>query len=115
MFCGLIFLTCVKRGLNQLQHIHHSVNADENDNKTRAYPLMIQGLKTNPNDPECHILCFDIEALVGKLSNINIYMCICRILRAIFIITLFKLHKFIYIDKYVYICFSSIVNYKIMM
>lgn len=77
MFCLLIFLTCVKRGLNQLQHIHHSVNADENDNKTRTYPLMIQGLKTNPNDPECHILCFDIEALVGKLSNfIYIYILI---------------------------------------
>lgn len=27
---------------------------------------MIQGLKTNLNDPECHILCFDIEALIGK-------------------------------------------------
>lgn len=28
---------------------------------------MVQGLRTNPNDPECHILCFDIEALVGEL------------------------------------------------
>lgn len=33
--------------------------------KGRAMPLMIQGLRTNPKDPESHILCFDIEALIG--------------------------------------------------
>lgn len=49
--------------------MHNSSHADGIDHsKSRAYPLMVQGLRTNPNDPECHILCFDIEALVGELK-----------------------------------------------
>jgi len=28
---------------------------------------MIQGLRTNPKDPESHILVFDIEALIGMV------------------------------------------------
>lgn len=57
----------VQRGIHQLQQLHHSSHADGIDHsKSRAYPLMVQGLRTNPNDPECHILCFDIEALVGE-------------------------------------------------
>lgn len=56
-----------QRGIHQLQQLHHSAHPDGTDHsKTRAYPLMVQGLRTNPNDPECHILCFDIEALVGQ-------------------------------------------------
>ncbi|VVC26688.1 Hypothetical protein CINCED_3A013205 [Cinara cedri] len=59
-----------QRGIHQLQQLHHSTHADGIDNsKTRAYPLMVQGLRTNPNDPECHILCFDIEALVVQLLS----------------------------------------------
>lgn len=57
----------VQRGIHQLQQFHNAANVDGIDHtKTRAYPLMVQGLRTNPNDPECHILCFDIEALVGQ-------------------------------------------------
>lgn len=56
-----------QRGLNHLQHLANSNHEGEIDhNKSRASPLMIQGLKTNLNDPECHILCFDIEALIGR-------------------------------------------------
>ncbi|XP_060844141.1 WD repeat-containing protein 7 isoform X2 [Rhopalosiphum padi] len=59
-----------QRGIHQLQQLHHSAHSDGTDHsKTRAYPLMVQGLRTNPNDPECHILCFDIEALVVQLLS----------------------------------------------
>ncbi|XP_050439135.1 WD repeat-containing protein 7 isoform X2 [Adelges cooleyi] len=59
-----------QRGIHQLQQMHQNSNADCIDHsKTRAYPLMVQGLRTNPNDPECHILCFDIEALVVQLLS----------------------------------------------
>lgn len=46
--------------------MHHQSHTDGGvDTKTRAFPLMIQGLRTNPKDPESHILCFDVEALIG--------------------------------------------------
>ncbi|KAJ9576411.1 hypothetical protein L9F63_006723, partial [Diploptera punctata] len=54
-----------QRGLHQLQQLHHATNQDGSDHqKPRALPLMIQGLRTNPKDPESHILVFDIEALI---------------------------------------------------
>lgn len=56
-----------QRGIHQLQQLSHHTNQDGSDHqKARAYPLLIQGLRTNPKDPESHILCFDIEALIGK-------------------------------------------------
>lgn len=30
---------------------------------------MIQGFRSNPKDPESHILFFDIEALIGMCSR----------------------------------------------
>lgn len=60
-----------QRGIHQLQQLHHSKNNDEGEQqRSRAFPLMIQGLRTNPKDPESHILCFDIEALIGKYNII---------------------------------------------
>lgn len=57
-----------QRGIHQLQQLHHARNQDENEHhKARAFPLMIQGLRTNPKDAEGHILCFDIEALIVQL------------------------------------------------
>uniref|UniRef100_A0A1B6MPX3 WD repeat-containing protein 7 n=1 Tax=Graphocephala atropunctata TaxID=36148 RepID=A0A1B6MPX3_9HEMI len=59
-----------QRGLHQLQQLSHHSNHDGSDHqKSRAFPLMIQGLRTNPKDPESHILCFDIEALIVQLLN----------------------------------------------
>uniref|UniRef100_A0A1B6CWJ7 WD repeat-containing protein 7 n=1 Tax=Clastoptera arizonana TaxID=38151 RepID=A0A1B6CWJ7_9HEMI len=59
-----------QRGLHQLQQLSHHTNQDNIDHqKTRAYPLLIQGLRTNPKDPESHILCFDIEALIVQLLS----------------------------------------------
>lgn len=59
-----------QRGLHQLQQLSHHPNQDGTDHqKTRAFPLMIQGLRTNPKDPESHILCFDIEALIVQLLS----------------------------------------------
>lgn len=58
-----------QRGIHQLQQLHHARNQDENEHhKARAFPLMIQGLRTNPKDAEGHILCFDIEALIGSYT-----------------------------------------------
>jgi hypothetical protein len=58
-----------QRGLHQLQQLHHATNQDGSDQqKSRALPLMIQGLHTNPKDPESHILVFDIEALIEEMK-----------------------------------------------
>ena len=57
-----------------MQQLHHATNQDDNDHqKPRALPLMIQGLRTNPKDPESHILVFDIEALIGKTFTSMFY------------------------------------------
>ncbi|XP_049847123.1 WD repeat-containing protein 7 isoform X2 [Schistocerca gregaria] len=57
-----------QRGLHQLQQLHHATNQDGTDQqKNRTLPLSIQGLHTNPKDPESHILFFDIEALIVQL------------------------------------------------
>ncbi|XP_075211701.1 WD repeat-containing protein Rbcn-3B isoform X3 [Lycorma delicatula] len=59
-----------QRGLHQLQQLSHHNQQDGSDQqKTRAFPLMIQGLRTNPKDAESHILCFDIEALIVQLLS----------------------------------------------
>ncbi|XP_054284086.1 WD repeat-containing protein 7 isoform X2 [Macrosteles quadrilineatus] len=59
-----------QRGLHQLQQLSQHHNQDGSDHqKSRAFPLMIQGLRTNPKDPESHILCFDIEALIVQLLS----------------------------------------------
>ena len=34
--------------------------------RARGAPLTIQGFRSNPKDPESHILFFDIEGLIGK-------------------------------------------------
>ncbi|XP_052130917.1 WD repeat-containing protein 7 isoform X1 [Frankliniella occidentalis] len=57
-----------QRGIHQLQQLsHHNQQDGSLQQKGRAMPLMIQGLRTNPKDPESHILCFDIEALIVEL------------------------------------------------
>ncbi|XP_014253384.1 WD repeat-containing protein 7 isoform X2 [Cimex lectularius] len=59
-----------QRGLHQLQQLsHHNHHHGDDQQKPRAFPLMIQGLRTNPKDPESHILCFDIEALIVELLS----------------------------------------------
>ncbi|XP_055932203.1 WD repeat-containing protein 7-like isoform X1 [Argiope bruennichi] len=60
-----------QRGLNQLHHpqSHAAQHAADNNEiqRTRAQPLVIQGLRTNPKDQDSHVLFFDIEALVVQL------------------------------------------------
>lgn len=64
----LYIFILLQRGLHQLQQFHHATNQDGSDQqKSRSLPLMIQGLRTNPKDPESHILVFDIEALIGMV------------------------------------------------
>ncbi|KAL0267902.1 UNVERIFIED_CONTAM: hypothetical protein PYX00_010042 [Menopon gallinae] len=59
-----------QRGLLQLQQLHHHSNQGSNEHqKSRAFPLLIQGLRTNAKDPESHILFFDIEALIVQLLS----------------------------------------------
>lgn len=56
-----------QRGLHQLQQLHGGHGNDHgNQIKTKGAPLMIQGFRSNPKDPESHILFFDIEALIGE-------------------------------------------------
>jgi len=55
-----------QRGLHQLQQLHGGHGPDHGSQiKAKGSPLMIQGFRSNPKDPESHILFFDIEALIG--------------------------------------------------
>ena len=54
-----------QRGLQQLQNSLGSRGQNGPD-KPRAYSLMVQGLRTNPSDPDAHVLFFDIESLIGE-------------------------------------------------
>ncbi|XP_026473359.1 WD repeat-containing protein 7 isoform X2 [Ctenocephalides felis] len=59
-----------QRGLHQLQQLHSHHQQDYSAGlKNRGAPLVIQGLRTNPKDPESHILFFDIESLIVKLLS----------------------------------------------
>lgn len=61
-----------QRGLNNLHHPSNQQNMGSSDpQKSRAHPLMIQGLRTNPKDQESHVLFFDIEALIGWYTCIK--------------------------------------------
>lgn len=37
--------------------------------QSQSHPLMIQGIKTNPKDPDSHVLFFDIESLIVNLLS----------------------------------------------
>ncbi|XP_064640034.1 WD repeat-containing protein 7-like isoform X4 [Lineus longissimus] len=37
--------------------------------KPLAYPMMIQGMRTNSNDPDAHVILFDTEALIVQLLS----------------------------------------------
>uniref|UniRef100_A0A1Y1K5S4 WD repeat-containing protein 7 n=1 Tax=Photinus pyralis TaxID=7054 RepID=A0A1Y1K5S4_PHOPY len=59
-----------QRGLHQLQQLGAHANNDDPHMKLGHHaPLVVQGLRTNPKDPESHILFFDIEALVIELLS----------------------------------------------
>ncbi|XP_017768503.1 PREDICTED: WD repeat-containing protein 7 isoform X2 [Nicrophorus vespilloides] len=59
-----------QRGLHQLQQLGaHSNNDDPHMQRSHNSPLAVQGLRTNPKDPESHILFFDIEALIIELLS----------------------------------------------
>ncbi|XP_061942956.1 WD repeat-containing protein 7 isoform X30 [Apis cerana] len=59
-----------QRGLHQLQQLHGGQGVDHgNQIKAKGTPLMIQGFRSNPKDPESHILFFDIEALIVQLLS----------------------------------------------
>ncbi|XP_022909128.1 WD repeat-containing protein 7 isoform X2 [Onthophagus taurus] len=59
-----------QRGLHQLQQLGaHANNDDPHMQRSQNSPLSIQGLRTNPKDPESHILFFDIEALIVELLS----------------------------------------------
>lgn len=59
-----------QRGLHQLQELRaHNHNDDPHMQRSHNSPLVIQGLRTNPKDPESHILFFDIESLIIELLS----------------------------------------------
>lgn len=60
-----------QRGLHQLQQLNAHTEAGD-PHAARAHgqtPLGVQGFRTNPKDPESHILFFDIEALIIELLS----------------------------------------------
>ncbi|XP_045461740.1 WD repeat-containing protein 7 isoform X6 [Harmonia axyridis] len=59
-----------QRGLHQIQQLGAHINNDDpHMQRNHTSPLSIQGLRTNPKDPESHILFFDIEALIIELLS----------------------------------------------
>nr|CAH7717856.1 unnamed protein product [Callosobruchus chinensis] len=59
-----------QRGLHQLHMLGaHTNNDDPHMQRNHNSPLAIQGLRTNPKDPESHILFFDVEALIIELLS----------------------------------------------
>ncbi|XP_034938859.1 WD repeat-containing protein 7 isoform X3 [Chelonus insularis] len=59
-----------QRGLHQLQQLHGGHGNEQDCHmKTKGVPLMIQGFRSNPKDPESHILFFDVEALIVQLLS----------------------------------------------
>lgn len=59
-----------QRGLHQLQQLGaHANNDDPHMQRNNTSPLIIQGLRTNPKDPESHILFFDVESLIIELLS----------------------------------------------
>ncbi|GLH07771.1 uncharacterized protein GBIM_13199 [Gryllus bimaculatus] len=61
-----------QRGLHQLQQLHQGAHQDPGDvPRPRGLPLDVQGLRTNPRDPEAHVLCFDIEALIDFFGRVK--------------------------------------------
>ena len=37
--------------------------------RPQAYPMLVQGIRTNKKDPDGHVLFFDTEALIGESFN----------------------------------------------
>ncbi|CAG9764387.1 unnamed protein product [Ceutorhynchus assimilis] len=60
-----------QRGLHQLQQLNaHTEVGDPHARRAHGQtPLGVQGFRTNPKDPESHILFFDIEALIIELLS----------------------------------------------
>ena len=52
-------------GIQQIQGPKSAQDAIQD--KSRAFPLVVNGFRTNPKDAESHILFFDVEALVTQL------------------------------------------------
>ncbi|XP_031788661.1 WD repeat-containing protein 7 isoform X12 [Nasonia vitripennis] len=61
-----------QRGLHQLQQLHGGHGNDHgNQIRAKGAPLTIQGFRSNPKDPESHILFFDIEGLIGIIAKMK--------------------------------------------
>ncbi|XP_066255390.1 WD repeat-containing protein 7 isoform X2 [Euwallacea similis] len=60
-----------QRGLHQLQQLHaHTEVGDPHARRAHGQTALgVQGFRTNPKDPESHILFFDIEALIIELLS----------------------------------------------
>ena len=54
-----------QRGINKLQG--PGDKEYQYQEKVRAFPLVVDGFRTNQADPEGHILFFDVEALIVQL------------------------------------------------
>jgi outer membrane murein-binding lipoprotein Lpp len=46
---------------------HKPGDIDQIREKSKAFPLVVNGFRTNPKDPEGHVLFFDVEALIVQL------------------------------------------------
>ena len=49
-----------------ITHIHGMAQGERDQirEKTKAFPLVVNGFRTNPRDSEGHVLFFDVEALI---------------------------------------------------
>ena len=59
-------------GISHLQGPKHTDLAIQD--KSRAFPLVVNGFRMNPKEPEGHILFFDVEALGEVFLNVHVYI-----------------------------------------
>jgi hypothetical protein len=59
------------RGITHLVGPQHQEQREVIDMsiQSRSHPLMIQGLKANPKDQNCHVLFFDLESMIVNLLS----------------------------------------------
>ncbi|RVE44989.1 hypothetical protein evm_010353 [Chilo suppressalis] len=58
-----------QRGLAALQHSPQAAHPLAPPARPARAPLTVQGFRSNPADPESHILFFDIEGLIVELLS----------------------------------------------
>lgn len=80
----------LQRGIQQVLGEQNNYQDIHDSSKMRTCPLMIQGLRTNKQDANSHVLFFDIEALIGRFLFLFISNIICLFVCVFFLLSLLE-------------------------